>query len=102
MALLIGAACSNENTEITGGKAGDQTGREVRINTFYDGQVWQIIFRCKDKAKAKLIGQYMKDACLNDNIGYDTGKTRYSCWDLAIPLHSLKDITKPCNTDCTL
>ena len=101
MALLIGAACSNENTEITGGKAGDQTGREVRINTFYDGQVWQIIFRCKDKAKAKLIGQYMKDACLNDNIGYDTGKTRYSCWDLAIPLHSLKDIAKPCNTDCS-
>ena len=101
MALLIGAACSNENTEITGGKAGDQTGREVRINTFYDGQVWQTIFRCKDKAKAKLIGQYMKDACLNDNIGYDTGKTRYSCWDLAIPLHSLKDITKPCNTDCS-
>ena len=70
MALLIGAACSNENTEITGGKAGDQTGREVRINTFYDGQVWQTIFRCKDKAKAKMIGQYMKDACLNDVYFY--------------------------------
>ena len=101
MALMIGHACSNENTEITGGKAGDQTGREVRINTFYDGQVWQSIYRCKDKAKAKLIAQYMKDACLNDCIGYDTGSTRYSCWDEAMKIRSLKGITKPCNTDCS-
>ena len=45
MAILIGHACSNENTEITGGKAGDQTRREVRINTFFDGQTWQTLAR---------------------------------------------------------
>lgn len=107
MALLIGQACSNERSEITGkteivgGKKGDQTGREVRINTFFDGQTWQAAYRCKDKAKAKLIGQYMKDACLNDNIGYDTGSTRYTCWDEAMKVGSTKDITKPCNTDCS-
>ena len=67
MALLIGQACSNERGEIENGTKGDQTGREVRINTFYDGQVWQVIYRCKDRAKAKLIAQYMKDACQNDS-----------------------------------
>ena len=101
MALMIGAACSNEKGEIENGAKGDQTGREVRINTFYDGQVWQRIYRCKDSAKRKLIAQYMRDACLNDNIGYDTGKTRYSCWDEAMAIHSLKEIKKPCNTDCS-
>lgn len=99
--LLIGQACSNERGEILNGTKGDQTGREVRINTFYDGQVWQKIFRCKDRAKAKLIGQYMADACKNDNIGYDTGSTRYSCWDQAMALKSINAITKPCNTDCS-
>ena len=102
MALLIGQACSNERGEILNGKTGDQTGREVRINTFYDGQVWQVIYRCKDRAKAKLIGQYMADACRNDNIGYDTGlSTRYSAGDEAMKVGSTKDITKPCNTDCS-
>lgn len=101
MSLQIGQACSNERGEILNGTKGDQTGREVRINTFYDGQVWQAIYRCKDKAKAKLIGQYMADACRNDNIGYDTGNTRYSCWDEAMKVGSTKGITKPCNTDCS-
>lgn len=101
MALLIGQACSNERGEITGGTKGDQTTREVRINTFFDGQVWQVIYRCKDRAKAKLIGRYMKDACLNDNIGYDTGNTRYSCWDEAMKVGSTAGIAKPCNTDCS-
>ena len=101
MALLIGQACSNEFKEILNGKKGDQTGREVRINTFWDGQVWQKIFRCKDRTKAKLIGQYMADACRNDNIGYDTGSTRYSAWDEAMKVKSTKGITKPCNTDCS-
>ena len=101
MAILIGQACSNERGEIENGTKGDQTGREVRINTFYDGQVWQVIYRCKDKAKAKLIAQYMRDACNNDNIGYDTGKTRYSCWDEAMKVGSTKGIKTPCNTDCS-
>lgn len=101
MALLIGQACSNERGEIENGTRGDQTGREVRINTFYDGQVWQVIYRCKDKSKAKLIAQYMRDACQNDNIGYDTGKTRYSCWDEAMKVGSTKGIKTPCNTDCS-
>lgn len=101
MALLIGQACSNEKGEIVGGRKGDQNQREVRINTFYDGQVWQVIYRCKDRAKAKAIGAYMADACRNDNIGYDTGDTRYSCWDEAMKIHSLSGITKPCNTDCS-
>lgn len=101
MALLIGQACSNERGEITGGTKGDQTTREVRINTFFDGQVWQVIYRCKDKNKAKLIGKYMLEACKNDNIGYDTGKTRYTCWDLAMAIKSVKGINVPCNTDCS-
>ena len=101
MALLIGQACSNERGEIENGAKGDQTGREVRINTFFDGQVWQRIYRCKDSAKRKLIAQYMKDACLNDCIGYDTGKTRYSCWDEAMKVGSTKGIKTPCNTDCS-
>lgn len=101
MALMIGQACSNEYGEILNGKKGDQTGREVRINTFYDGQVWQVVYRCKDPAKRKLIGKYMADACRNDYIGYDTGNIRYSCWDLAMEIMSLADINKPCNTDCS-
>lgn len=101
MALLIGQACSNERGEIENGTKGDQTGREVRINTFFDGQTWQTLYRCKDANKAKAIGKYMADACENDNIGYDTGATRYSCWDEAMKVGSTKGIKKPCNTDCS-
>lgn len=101
MATLIGQACSNERGEILNGQKGDQTGREVRINTFFDGQVWQTAYRCKDPAIGAKIARYMADACRNDNIGYDTGNTRYSCWDEAMKVRSTAGITKPCNTDCS-
>lgn len=101
MATLIGQACSNERGEILNGQKGDQTGREVRINTFFDGQVWQTAYRCKDPAIGAQIARYMADACRNDNIGYDTGSTRYSCWDEAMKVRSTAGITKPCNTDCS-
>lgn len=101
MSLKIGHAASNERGEILGGAKGDQTGREVRINTFFDGQTWQVVYRCTDAEKRKLIGKYMKDACENDHIGYDTGNTRYSCWNAAMAVKSTAGITEDCNTDCS-
>lgn len=70
-ACTIGSARIDENGKASGGAAGDQTGKEVSTQKFYNHSKGWLIFRAKSAKHAKALAKAMKKACSNDNIGYD-------------------------------
>ena len=71
MAVKIGHASIDERGKISGGKAGDQTGKEVCTRNFYmHAKGWNVL-RPKDKAVAEKIAKCMEDVCANPYVGYD-------------------------------
>ena len=100
MKILMAHARSNEEGKTTGGKAGDQTGREVVIDEFTEHS-WQWIYRPKDVKRAEYIASNAEICAKNDNIGYDH-PDRYSMYLLAkAAKYDFTKINKPCNTDCS-
>lgn len=71
MAVIIGSARIDENGKATGGKAGDQTGKEISTQNWYKHSKGWRVFRAKDPAAAEKIAVAMQAACDNQNIGYD-------------------------------
>lgn len=73
MALLIGSARKDENGNLKGGKAGDQTGKEVSTQSFYVHKKAWFVLRPKLIQHAIEIANRMLRACANPNIGYNQG-----------------------------
>lgn len=71
MGLIVGSARIDENGHISGGKAGDQTGKEVSKQPYYVHSKGWICMRPKSVSVANKIASAMNDACDNNNIGYD-------------------------------
>lgn len=71
MAVIIGSARGDENGKAHGGRAGDQTGREVSTQNWYKHSKGWRVFRAKSVAAAEKIAQAMEAACANPHIGYD-------------------------------
>ena len=61
MAVTIGHASIDENKNIKGGAAGDQTGKEVCTRSWYS-KPWTSVIRPKDSAKAEKIAKAMEQA----------------------------------------
>ena len=70
MAVKIGHSSIDENGKISGGQAGDQTGKEVCTRDWYD-KGWDYVIRCTDATVAEKIAASCEAACNNNNIGYD-------------------------------
>ncbi|MDO4384895.1 MAG: peptidoglycan-binding domain-containing protein [Clostridia bacterium] len=101
MAVKIGSARIDENGKTHGGKAGDQTGKEVSTQSYYvHTRGWRVL-RCKDAEKAEKIAHAMQAACDNANIGYDQYQ-RDTLYNLAktVDFDPAK-IKTPCETDCS-
>ena len=71
MAITIGSARIDEHGHIYGGKAGDQTGKEVSTQAFYVHSKGWYILRAKNANIANGIASAMARACANNNIGYN-------------------------------
>ena len=71
MSVIFGSARIDERGKATGGKAGDQTGKEVSTQAYYKHSKGWRVFRAKSAAARKLIAEAMRRACNNNNIGYD-------------------------------
>ena len=100
--VTIGNAVNDERGKSSGGKAGDQTGKEVRVQEWYArAKGWSAVFRAKDKKKRELIAKTMEQACENDCIGYDQSQ-RTTLYDAAkLCDFDLSKITKDVETDCS-
>lgn len=99
---IIGEARCNEKGTLSGGKPGDQTGKEVGMGSWYNGG-WLYMFRAKDKTIRDKIAQAMMDTCNNSNIGYNIDvPNRYAAWDNAEKnKHDIKGISKKGDTTCS-
>lgn len=101
MAVKIGSARIDENGNAHGGKAGDQTGKEVSTQDWYLSSKGWRVYRAKNPAVAEKIAQCMERACKNDNIGYDQYQ-RNTLYKLAEPLgFDTALVTTPCEADCS-
>lgn len=80
MAVLCGWASNGETGRASGGKAGDQTGREVKTGNWYDfGQTE--VFRWKDRNDAVKYASIIKYWCNGDYVGYDQDdRTTLGSW----------------------
>lgn len=100
MAILIGHASIDERGQGRGGSAGDQTGKEVCIRTWYNKN-WTYVLRCKDQAKAEKMAVACEQACQNENIGYDMNQRNTLNTEAKKVNYDLFKITKKCETDCS-
>lgn len=102
MAVIIGSARIDERGKARGGKAGDQTGREVSTQTWYNRitNPW-VVLRPKIPAHAEKIARAMEMACANQHIGYDQGErdTLYSA--AAAYGYDVSKVMKAVETDCS-
>ena len=101
MAVKIGSARSDERGKITGGVAGDQTGKEVSTQDWYlHSKGWRVL-RAKDPKKAEAIAICMEAACANNLIGYDQNQrdTLYNAAKLVG--FDVRLIKKAVETDCS-
>ncbi len=71
MAVKMGSARIDENGKLSGGKAGDQTGKEVSTQDYYMHAKGWYLLRPKSAGDADKLAAAMLAACNNDNIGYD-------------------------------
>ena len=99
--VMIGSARINENGKATGGKAGDQTGREVSTQAWYKHAKGWRVFRAKVPADAEKIAWNMQAACDSAYIGYDQGQ-RSTLYNVSKPLgFNCKRVRIHCETDCS-
>jgi uncharacterized protein YgiM (DUF1202 family) len=72
MAVKIVHAVGDENGGGYGGQAGDQTGREIRVQNWYnrDGG-WGVVLECTDSALAARAVDFAIKIAADDSFGYD-------------------------------
>ena len=101
MAVTIGSARIDENGNAHGGRAGDQSGKEVSTQAWYKHRKGWRVLRCKSADKAEKIARAMQAACDNANIGYDQYQ-RDTLYNAAKPLgFDPARVDTPCETDCS-
>ena len=95
--MRIGHASIDEHGKISGGNAGDQTGKEVCIRSYYDKN-WNFVLRPRNPDIAEKTAKACESMCNNNHIGYDQNQRN----TLLTLLESLKwDYTKITqNTEC--
>lgn len=97
---MISNSGSDENGKYHGGKAGDQTGGEWRIRTWYN-RPWNCVLRHPNADVRNLLTEMSTEAANNDMVGYDQWQ-RNTYWDALVKAHYIpKNITTACEADCS-
>ena len=95
----IAHASIDEHGKIVGGKAGDQTGKEVCIRSYYAN--WNVVIRMKLPEMRQKVAECMVKAANNAAIGYDQGQ-RNTLLNYSRNFgYDPSKVTMPCETDCS-
>lgn len=98
--VKIAHASIDENGKISGGIAGDQTGKEVCIRSWYS-KPWNVVIRFKSLDMQQKVADCMIRAANNVRIGYDQ-QDRNSLLRYARNVgYDPYKVTTPCETDCS-
>ena len=96
----IAHASIDERGKISGGQAGDQTGKEVCIRSWYS-KPWNVVIRFKNPAMRQKVADCMIRAAHNPRIGYDQ-MNRNSLLKYARNVgYDPQKVTALCETDCS-
>lgn len=69
--VILGHACQDENGGIDGAIVGDQTGKEIRTQNWYNRSGgWGVYLRPLDDAMADRAAAFVERICADDNYGY--------------------------------
>lgn len=97
---MISNSGHDENGKYRGGKAGDQSGTEWYIRTWYK-KGWTCILRHPNPQVREMIATLAEESANNNNIGYDQYQ-RTTFWKaLKNSGYRPKNITTPCESDCS-
>ena len=96
----VGSASLDENRKTKGGKAGDQTSKEVYITSFYLKN-WSYVLRAKDKNIANRIADSCEKGCNNQHIGYDQNQRLTLRTQAKLAGMNLDLIKTDCECDCS-
>lgn len=100
MSVMIAHASIDERGKISGGQAGDQTGREVCIREWYN-KPWNVMIRFVDINMANRFADDMEMAANNDYIGYDQNQRNSLLIKARKYNYNISRITEPCECDCS-
>lgn len=98
--IKIGHASGDERGKLSGGNAGDQTGREVCVRGWYN-RPWSHIIRADDPRVAERIALAMEGACANPLIGYDQGQRNTLLARVRTLGYNPALVGSPCECDCS-
>ena len=72
MSVKIAHAVGDENGKARGGKAGDQTGKEILVTNWYKRTGgWDVMLICTDRELAKKAAEFAIQIANDDSFGYD-------------------------------
>lgn len=98
--VYIGGASIDERGKASGGQAGNQTGRELRRQPYYDHDKRWYVFRARNPAVREDIAVAMENSIANRNIGYDQLQNQTLWNQVKGKGFDPSRATSPCETDC--
>lgn len=101
MSIILGSARLGENGKATGGKVGDQTGKEVSTQSYYKHSKGWYVLRAKSANAANKIAKDMKWACDNNHIGYDQSNRDSLYLESKKYDFNTSKVKTNCETDCS-
>lgn len=100
MTKYIAHASIDERGKASGGSAGDQTGKEVCIRTWYN-KPWSHVLRIKDEKIRKQFANNMIDLAKNNKIGYDQNQRNSLLTQASKVNFDFSKISTKCECDCS-
>lgn len=100
MADYIAHASIDENGKIAGGNAGDQTGKEICIRTWYNKK-WSHVLRITDEKVRTCFANNMIDLANNNKVGYDQNQRNTLLTQAEKVGFDFSKITTACECDCS-
>lgn len=97
---MISNSGHDENGRYSGGKAGDQTGKEWAVIPWYN-RPWTVVLRFSDEKIRHYIATLAREAANNDNIGYDQSQRTTFWLQLKQCGYRPKNIKTKCEGDCS-
>lgn len=81
-------------------QAGDQTGKEVCIRSFYK-KPWKALLRYPDRTIAEKMAKACESICSNENVGYDQSQRLTLKKELEKIGFDYSKLKTPCECDCS-
>lgn len=100
MSILIGHASIDENSRASGGQAGDQTGKEVCIRSWYAGG-WNVVLRPISSDVAQKMAVICESLCTGNLVGYDQYQRNTLWGELEKVGWNVSKLKTKCETDCS-